>query len=49
MDKKFRKMKKKKYEILACMYKSKKNAQSQQNLAPSQDGETVTFRNSAYK
>ena len=30
-----------------CTYKSQNFAQSQLNFAPSHDGETVTFRNSA--
>ena len=33
----------------ACTHKSKKITQSQQNFAPSHDGETVTFRNSALR
>ena len=32
----------------ACTHKSQNFAQSQQNFAPLHDGETVTFRNSAY-
>ena len=34
--------------VSACTYKSQSIAQSQQIFAPSHDGETVTFRNSAF-
>ena len=47
MDKKFRNINKI-MNFPACTYKSENVAQSQQKIAPSHDGETVTFRNSVW-